>query len=78
MSNSNAHTPRIDPLGALRKGARQLARPVRFVGFWLSVALPLVYLPLLVGGLSTTEAGTFVALFALNLVALVAGHNYAR
>lgn len=50
---------------------------VRFVGFWLSVGLPVLYLPLLLDGLDGGTLPTFFGLFLANLLALVAGHNYA-
>ncbi|MFB6095904.1 MAG: hypothetical protein ABEJ74_00760 [Haloferacaceae archaeon] len=78
MSNSNAHPPRIDPIDSLRGGLDRLFAAGRFVGFWLAVFLPVVYLPLLAGGLTTTEAVTFVALIAVNAVSLFVGHGYAR
>jgi hypothetical protein len=51
--------------------------PVRFVSFWLAVALPFCYLPLLYGGLPMAEAKVFAALLAVNAVCLVLGRNYA-
>ncbi|ELZ96766.1 hypothetical protein C440_03293 [Haloferax mucosum ATCC BAA-1512] len=97
MSNSSSTVPR-ERLSQLREkvtdeqqlstGLRLVTAPVRFVGFWAAVALPFLYLPLLVGGLSETvtlsanlsgnELTVFVALVTLNVVALVIGHDYAR
>jgi len=52
--------------------------PVRFVGFWLAVALPFCYLPLLSGGLPMAEVETFATLLALNVAGLVLGRGYGR
>ena len=50
---------------------------VQFVGFWTSVSLPLLYVPLLADGL---EAGAelFAGLVALHVVSLVLCHEYGR
>ncbi|KAB1187783.1 MULTISPECIES: hypothetical protein [Haloferax] len=87
MSNSSTNLPR-ERLSELREmvadeqqlptGVRLVAAPLRFVGFWAAVALPFLYVPLLFGGLEASELTVFVALVALNALALVIGHNYAR
>jgi len=64
------------PPAGLAKPVAYLAVPVRFVAFWLAVALPFLYLPLLVGGLNGSELTAFGALLAANAVALVVGHGY--
>jgi hypothetical protein len=51
---------------------------VRAAAFWLAVALPVAYLPLLAGGVAGNELVPFVALLATNLLALTLGHDYAR
>jgi hypothetical protein len=66
-----------DASALLAHAARTAYAPVRFVGFWLAVALPFCYLPLLYGGLPMAEAQVFGALLAVNLVGLVLGRNYA-
>lgn len=78
MSNSNARTPPAYAIETLRTGVERLARPIRCLGFWLSIALPLVYLPLLAGGLTGSQTVTFPALLGLHLLALYVGHDYAR
>ena len=62
----------------LQKGVALVAAPFRFVGFWLAVALPFLYLPLLYDGLTGDQGVVFVVLVALNVVALVVGHGYRR
>ena len=64
------------PPETLPKPVAYLAVPVRFVAFWIAVALPFLYLPLLVGGLRGSGPTVFAALLAANLVALVVGHGY--
>ena len=64
------------PPETLPQPVAYLAIPVRFVAFWIAVALPFLYLPLLVGGLQGSEPAVFAALLAVNLVALVVGHGY--
>jgi hypothetical protein len=78
MSSRNAQFPSLDALQENRYGPRQLLDITRFVSFWLAVTLPLVYLPLLTGGLPDWQAPTFVVLFGLNVLALIVGHEYGR
>ena len=78
MSSRNARLPTTDVFNESRFPPAKLMVPIRFVAFWLAVALPITYLPLLVGGLSDWQVPTFLGLFALNVFALVIGHNYGR
>ncbi len=56
-----------------------LARGLVAASFWLAVALPFVYLPLVFAGLETTGDVTLVGgLLLANAVALVAGHTHRR
>ncbi|WP_244605573.1 hypothetical protein [Halorussus marinus] len=56
-----------------------LTTPFEVLGFWAAVALPFLYLPLLLTGLSTdAELITFLGLLALNVAALLAGHDHKR
>lgn len=53
--------------------------PLSALSFWLAIALPAIYLPLLITGLSTVpDLVTFLGLFALHVVALVGGRSYRR
>ncbi|WP_380678032.1 hypothetical protein [Salinigranum sp. GCM10025319] len=63
---------------SLQHGARLVAAPLRFVGFWAAVALPFLYLPLLLGGLEGGETFVFGLLLALNALALVVGHGHRQ
>lgn len=78
MSSSNVGIPTPDVFKSGHTSAKQLVMVARFVGFWSAVALPLVYLPLLSGGLVGWQVPTFVVLFALNVLALIVGHDYGR
>jgi hypothetical protein len=50
---------------------------LRALAFWSAVVLPFLHVPLLAAGLSTPgERHAFVALLALNAVALYAGHPH--
>jgi len=55
---------------------RSAARNLRGVSFWAAIVLPIIYLPLLSGGLTGGEALLFVALIAVNAGAFVLGHDY--
>lgn len=74
----------VDEIGAARDVAldprrlgQTLVAPLELLGFWSAIALPALYLPLLVTGLDTTsELVTFLALLGLHLVALVIGRSY--
>lgn len=86
MSNSSPTAP-IDRLPRpqelvdsrlVRLSLAVVVAPLRFLSFWAAVALPFLYLPLLVGGLEGQQVTVFVALLLANLVALVVGHEYRR
>lgn len=52
--------------------------PVRAAAFWSAVALPFIYVPLLLVGIETqTEAAAFLLLVVAHVVALVIGRSYA-
>lgn len=58
---------------------RLLYRGVRRISFWLAVAIPFLYVPFVLEGFAgLNDVLTFLALLALNVVALVAGHDYGR
>jgi hypothetical protein len=60
-----------------RSVTRSVLRPVRFLGFWSAVALPFLHIPLLLTGLNgAPETFAFLALFVLNVLALVVGHGH--
>lgn len=52
---------------------------IRALGFWLAIALPFCYLPLLVAGFTGPNHGlAFGTLLVLHVVALVVGHEHHR
>ena len=54
-----------------------LGSTVTAIAFWLATVLPILYLPVILAGLdSVTRLGLFVSLLAINVVALVVGHDY--
>lgn len=54
-----------------------LTTPVEMVSFWLAVALPFLYLPLLMTGVTTDgELLSVLVLVGLNVIALIVGHDY--
>ncbi|WP_313691059.1 hypothetical protein [Halorarum halobium] len=55
---------------------RNAVASIRAVAFYSAIALPLLYLPLLVDGLSVQEGPLFAALVCANFGALLAGHGY--
>jgi hypothetical protein len=86
MSNSSPTAP-IDRLPRprnivdsrlVRLSLAVVVAPLRFLAFWAAVALPFLYLPLLVGGLDGQQTTVFVGLLLANAVALVLGHGYGQ
>ena len=65
-----------DALDSIRSGLDAAAKPFEFAGFWSAVLLPILYLPMLVGGFTGGQRIAFGVLVAVHAVALVAGHGY--
>ena len=61
-----------------RRGTLALGASVRRVSFWAAILLPLVYLPLLSGGLGPQTGQLVIGLLALNLIALFVGHSHTH
>jgi hypothetical protein len=81
MSGASSSATDRTPNGASAlavSAAGMAVAPLRFVGFWASIAFPFLYVPLLMGGLEGGETAVFLALFVLNALALVAGHGHNR
>ncbi|GCF14832.1 hypothetical protein Harman_27670 [Haloarcula mannanilytica] len=54
-----------------------LVSAVRGIAFWTAIALPFLYLPLLITGLNSGATRiAFVALVVCNAVALLVGHSH--
>jgi len=86
MSNSSPTVP-IDRLPRpddlldsrfVRLSRAVVVAPLRFLAFWTAVALPFLYLPLLLGGLDGQRIPVFLGLLTLNAVTLVVGHEYGQ
>lgn len=78
-----AGVPRVARLAGVAYGLvrprRGLKRSLSALSFWGAIALPAVYLPLLLAGIDTPDGlSTFLVLFGLHVVALVAGRRYRR
>jgi hypothetical protein len=78
-----SHVPRSpdlpferDTLGRVAGAARSVLRSLRVASFWAAIVLPIMYLPLLTGGLAGGEALVFTALVGLNAGAFVMGHDH--
>jgi len=68
-----------DSLTALmRRGSVAFWSTVRRVSFWSAILLPLVYLPLLSGGMGAQTGYIIIGLLGLNLLALLVGHNHTQ
>lgn len=63
---------------AIENPRRTALAPVRFVGFWSAVVLPLVLAPMLLTGYAQTNPVAFAALTAANLLAAAVGRSYAE
>ena len=76
LGSSAANEEAMDGERRLRP-AGLLSRPVSALAFWLAIALPALYLPLLLTGLSSVpDLALFLGLFGLHLGALVGGRSY--
>jgi len=80
MSSRSSHlTPSIDTADiAVPDVGQSVVAPITATAFWAAIALPFLHLPLLLAtGLSSEPyTGAFVALLALNVVALFVGHPH--
>ena len=57
--------------------ATPLTTPIEMMSFWLAIALPFLYLPLLVTGVTSNgELLSILVLLGLNVVSLVIGHGH--
>lgn len=56
-----------------------IARSLEAVAFWSAIALPFLYVPLLVSGLGTSaQLSAFLTLLALHAFAIIGGYRYNR
>ena len=79
MSSSSANDLRtaLNTAGTVVRPGESVLSPVRAIAFWVAVALPFLYLPLLITGLDTTPITVaFLALLGANAVALFVGRGH--
>ena len=77
MSNHPLHDTPLRRLGEHAEGVALLRRPIEALGFWSAIALPFLYVPLVVSGLQTSGTRyAFALLIALHVVSLVVGREY--
>jgi hypothetical protein len=65
-----------DALDFARSALDTAAKPFQFAGFWSAVLLPMVYVPMVLGGFAGEQGATFGLLLAVHAFALAAGHGY--
>jgi len=63
---------------ARKEAGSKLLAPVRCLGFWSAVVLPLVLVPMMASGLAGESLPLFGALVAANLAGAVLGRDYNR
>jgi len=77
--NHGQNTGDVDSATSLvRHGTLAISSTIRRISFWSAILLPLVYLPLLSGGLGPQTGYIVIGLLALNLIALLVGHNHTN
>jgi formate-dependent nitrite reductase membrane component NrfD len=77
MSSSSAYELLAQFDESLPAFDESLVAAVRGVAFWTAIALPFLYLPLLITGLNSGATRTaFVALVVCNAVTLLVGHAH--
>lgn len=69
-------TPPTSLTATAQDAADALADTGRAAAFWAATCLPLVYLPLLIGGSAGDHPITVTALITLNALALLFGHEH--
>lgn len=73
MHGTRAFTPTL-PRWALDESLRGA---LAALAFWIAIALPALYLPLLIAGIESTDGLlAFLGLLGLHVVALVGGRRY--
>jgi hypothetical protein len=67
----------VDAVGGVVAAIVGHVRPLlQATAFWSAVAMPFLYVPLLLGGLEGGEFTAFLALVAANALVLVVGHGH--
>lgn len=67
----------IDPVRAVRSLRRYVGMPLSALSFWIAIALPVFYLPLLAAGIDSVDGLLlFLGLLGLHVLALVGGRGH--
>ena len=78
-STNNGLRSSLQSVSSLSEASKHVLSPIRALAFWIAVALPFLYLPLLAVGLSSrARTGAFLALLLCNAAALLVGHEHMR
>lgn len=78
-STNNGLRSSLQSVPSFSEASEHVLSPIRALAFWIAVALPFLYLPLLAVGLSSRAlTGAFLALLLCNAVALLVGHDHLR
>ncbi|MBO4249245.1 hypothetical protein IL252_15620 [Halomicrobium sp. IBSBa] len=78
-STNNDLRSSLQSVSSVSEVGKHVLPPIRALAFWIAIALPFLYLPLLAVGLSSqTLTGAFLTLLLCNAVALLVGHKHLR
>jgi len=78
-STNNELKTALNEIRSVREASKHILSPVQALSFWIAVALPFLYIPLLATGLTSRPLiGAFLALLLCNAVALLVGHPHLR
>jgi len=78
-STNNDLRSTFSSVSSVRAASKHVLSPIRAISFWIAVALPFLYLPLLAMDLSSQPViGAFLALLLCNAVTLLIGHPHLQ
>lgn len=78
-STNNDRRSSLRSVSSVRAASKQVLSPIQALSFWIAIALPFLYLPLLAMDLSRRPViGAFLALLLCNAVALLIGHSHLQ
>lgn len=67
------------PEKVIKHVRRRIAASVSMLAFWSAIALPALYLPLLITGIESVDGlVAFLSLFVLHVLALIGGQSHRR
>lgn len=80
VSNSEPlHDVPEERMTDLSVSLESLTEPLSAIAFWMAIAIPALYVPLIATGIEGLDGlGLFFGLFALHLVSLYVGRSYRR